>query len=407
MHGNIKGVDMPEVNRRQFIKAGVMALPFVMSGVCPVTAGILSSAGSKTNVRGKIFKNDAPDTPGVFSKPASFQRVLSENKIMCTLCPNQCILSSGDRGICRSRVNVENQLYSISYGNPCAVHVDPVEKKPLYHFKPQSNVFSIACAGCNFRCLNCQNWEISQSRPEEMTTYRLFPDDVVEKTLESGSSSIAYTYSEPTTFYEYMLDTARLARDSGLSNIWISNGYINTEPLDRLCRVLDAANVNLKAFSDKVYLELNGGRLQPVLDTFELLNRRGIHFEITHLVVPGYTDQDIMMKQMVEWILSTLGPMHPLHFLRFFPHYRLNRLRPTPEDVLTRFRQTAMDMGMKYVYVGNVPEHEGNHTYCHACGKLVVERKGYRIMQFHIQDSKCRFCGETIPGIWHDRVKNT
>lgn len=319
---------------------------------------------------------------------------------MCTLCPNQCVLRVGDRSICRSRVNMDGKLFSIAYGNPCSVNVDPVEKKPLFHFKPATRTFSIACAGCNFRCLNCQNWEISQAKPEDINGYALFPEQVVEQARHANAISIAYTYSEPTTFFEYMADTAIMAKEKGLYNIWVSNGFINPEPLSFLCELIDGANVNLKAYSDDVYRALNGGRLEPVLNTFKMLHDKKVHFEITNLVVPGYTDDDRMMKQMVSWILKTLGPDHPLHFLRFFPQYRLDRLRPTSVSVLSRFRATAMDMGIKYVYVGNVPGHEGNHTFCHACGKKIVERNGYSIARLHIRDTRCEFCDTVIPGVW-------
>ncbi len=395
---------MEKMTRRQWLTlAGSMA-PAV-AGIClgfpyDACAGLFSKGKSLGSVKGKIFKNDAPSSPWQWSAPARFYQTLGQKRVMCSTCPNRCVLSPGDRSVCRSRVNIDGTLYSLAYGNPCAVNVDPMEKKPLFHFKAGTSVFSIACTGCSFRCLNCQNWEISQVKPEDVRARTLFPDQVVEKAVETQSPSIAYTYSEATTFYEYMTDTAQKAKEKGLSNIYISNGYINPEPLDYLCRVIDAANVNLKAFSDPVYQALNGGRLKPVLNTFETLHEKGVHFEITNLVVPGYTDDPAMMEAMCQWILDRLGPDHPLHFLRFFPQYRLNRLPPTPVDTLTRFRQKAMDMGIRYVYAGNVPGHEGNHTYCHNCGKKIVERKGYAAPVVHIRDSRCEFCATKIPGVW-------
>jgi len=221
------------------------------------------------------------------------------------------------------------------------MNVDPIEKKPLFHFKPRSKAFSIATTGCNFRCLNCQNWEISQAKPREVRHYELFPADVIKTAQHSKCGSIAYTYSEATTFFEYMIDTARLARDNGISNLWISNGYINRKPLLELCSVLDAANVNLKSFSDAIYRKLNGGRLQPVLDTFKTLHQQEVHFEMTTLVVPGYVDDTEMIKQMCQWILTNLGPDYPLHFLRFFPRYKLDRLPSTPVSTLVRFSQAC------------------------------------------------------------------
>jgi pyruvate formate lyase activating enzyme len=278
--------------------------------------------------------------------------------------------------------------------------VDPVEKKPLYHFHPESKVFSLATTGCNFRCLNCQNWEISQTKPEQVRHQELFPAEAVRKAALSGSASIAYTYSEPTTFFEYMQDIAHGARKAGLKNLWISNGYINRKPLMELCRVLDGANINLKAHNDAIYRQLNGGRLQPVLNTFKTLHQQGVHFEITNLVIPGYTDDEQLAMQMCQWILSNLGPDHPLHFLRFFPRYKLDRLPPTPVSTLTRFRELALQAGIRYVYVGNVPGHPGNNTYCHHCGRMIIERRGYAIPVYGLSGSRCGFCDTVIPGVW-------
>lgn len=382
---------METVTRREFIKKGALALPaWLLCGaeLPAATAGI------------GIFKGDAPDTLWKWSKPAMFFKRLEKKKVMCLTCPNACVLSPGDRSACRSRVNLDGTLYSLSYGNPCAANVDPMEKKPLYHFTPGSRVFSIAAAGCNFRCLNCQNWEISQARPEDVRFFDMFPDTVVEKTVATGSAAIAYTYSEAVTYYEYMVDTASAAREKHIFNLLISNGYIRQEPLNYLCRLIDGANINLKSFSDRIYRKLNQGRLAPVLETFRTLNRKRVHFEITTLVIPGYTDDEEMFTAMCGWILSELGDMHPLHLLRFFPRYRLDRLEPTPVGTLERFRDKARSMGLNYTYIGNVPGHEGNHTYCHGCGRLLIRRDGYHIAEMHIKTSTCRFCGARIPGVW-------
>jgi pyruvate formate lyase activating enzyme len=280
------------------------------------------------------------------------------------------------------------------------VHLDPIEKKPLYHFRPESTCFSIATTGCNLRCLNCQNWEISQVRPEDVHTSELFPDQAVAAALKSKATAIAYTYSEPIIFYEYTYDTAVRARDAGLRNLLISAGYINPEPLRQLCGVIDGANVNLKSFSDDIYRRLNGARLDPVLATFEILHAAGVHFEMTNLVVPGYVDDPAMVRQMCRWIVSHLGPDHPLHFSRFFPRYKLDRLAPTPVATLERFQAIALEAGIRYVYVGNVPGHPGSHTYCHHCGKQIIERRGYLSETRHMDGGRCAFCGTQIPGVW-------
>jgi len=392
---------MKKISRRNFIFYSTALL----SSAFPCNAFALLKEkkyeiSGPDDIRGKIFKGDAPAKPWKWAHEGYFYKKLEGGKVVCGICPNRCILSPGDRSVCRSRVNINGILYSLTYGNPCALNVDPIEKKPLFHFKPRSKAFSIATTGCNFRCLNCQNWEISQVKPTEVRHHELFPPGVIKAAIQSGSESIAYTYSEPTTFFEYMIDTARLAKENGLNNLWISNGYINKKPLLEFCKVLDGANVNLKSFSDAIYRKLNGGRLEPVLNTFKTLHEQKIHFEITNLAVPGYTDDPDMVKKMCEWIIKNLGTDHPLHFLRFFPRYKLDRLPPTPVSTLTRFRELAMQEGIRYVYLGNVPDHEGNNTYCHNCKKLLIERQGYYIPTYNIIGNKCKFCKTVIPGVW-------
>ena len=248
-----------------------------------------------------------------------------------------------------------------------------------------------------------QNWEISQARPAEVAAYvrELFPADVIQAAQKSRAQSIAYTYSEPITFFEYMIDTARIAREGGLHNVWVSNAYINPKPLVELCRVLDAATLNIKSYDDDIYRKLNGGRLKPVLNTFRTLHEQDIHFELINLVVPGYTDQEHMIKAMCDWILENIGPDHPLHFIRFFPRYKLDRLPPTPVSTLSRYRELALQQGIRYVYVGNVARHDGNHTYCHNCKKLLIERQGYFIPTYNLEGDHCKFCNTRIPGVWH------
>ena len=392
---------MNKISRRNFIfySSALLTTAFPCSAFA-LMRGKKYEISGPDDIRGKVFKGDAPAKPWKWTHEGYFYKKLEGGKVVCGICPNRCILSPGDRSVCRSRVNINGILYSLTYGNPCALNVDPIEKKPLFHFKPRSKAFSLATTGCNFRCLNCQNWEISQVKPTEVRHHELFPSGVIKAAIQSGSESIAYTYSEPTTFFEYMLDTARLAKTNGLYNLWISNGYINKKPLLEFCKVLDGANVNLKSFSDAIYRKLNGGRLQPVLNTFKTLHEQKVHFEITNLAVPGYTDDPDMVKKMCVWILKNLGTDHPLHFLRFFPRYKLDRLPPTPVSTLTRFRELALQEGIRYVYVGNVPDHEGNNTFCHNCKKLLIERQGYYIPTYNMIGNKCKFCNTVIPGVW-------
>ena len=318
----------------------------------------------------------------------------------CGLCPRRCVIPDGRRGYCGVRENRGGVLYTLVYAKPVAIHIDPIEKKPLFHFLPASTAYSIATAGCNLKCKFCQNWEISQSRPEELDYVYLTPQDLVEKVKASGSPTIAYTYSEPTIFYEYMLETAKLARGKGLRNMMHSNGYINEAPLKELAKYLDAANIDLKGFSDEYYAKLTEGTLEPVLNSLKLLKKEGVHVEITTLILSGFNDDEALIRKMCLWIRENLGPETPLHFSRFFPMYKLTGLHPTPVEALKRARQVAMNCGLKYVYLGNIPEDPAENTYCPGCGKIVIERRGFFVAQNDLKDGKCKFCGERIAGVW-------
>jgi len=393
---------MKALSRRQFILSGAAALgscAFACDALCALE-GLSDFKKTSDDIFGQITKNDAPKTLWKWSREGYSYQQLPDGSVVCGICPHSCVLEKGDRSVCRSKVNFNGKLYSLAYGNPCSVNLDPIEKKPLFHFHPRITAFSIAPTGCNFRCLNCQNWQISQFKPEEVKTHDLFPEKVIEKAKEVKAASIAYTYSEAITYFEYMFDTAKLAKENGLYNLWISNGYINPEPLADLCKVIDAANINLKSFSDDIYRKLNGGRIAPVLNTFKTLHQQGVHFEMTTLVVPRYVDDPALFKTQCQWIMANLGPDHPFHLLRFFPNYKLDRLPPTPVDILTKFREIAMQEGLRYVYVGNVPGHEGSNTYCHQCGKLLIERIGFIMPVYHLEGNVCKYCGAVIPGKW-------
>ena len=387
------------MTRKEFLRSVGIGLSALLCA--RPSDGLASDArNERKSIRGRIFRKDGPVKAWKWSHEAFDYVSDAGGRVQCGICPNRCILGPGDRSVCRSRVNIDGKLYSLAYGNPCAVHVDPIEKKPLNHFYPATSVFSIATTGCNFRCLNCQNYEISQRKPEDVRHAELFPAEVVEAAIEKETPSIAYTYSEAITFYEYTYDTAEQARAAGLKNVLVSNGYINQDPLLRLCGYLDGANINLKSFDDHIYRCLNGGTLQPVLNTFKTLHQQDVWFEMTTLIVPTYVDDPEMIKRMCAWILQELGPDYPLHFLRFFPQYKLKRLPPTPVATLERLRDVALAEGIHYVYVGNVPGHEGCHTYCHNCGNLLIERNGYLLAQNHIRAGRCEFCRTLIPGRW-------
>ncbi len=341
----------------------------------------------------------ADDTLWKWSKEALFVEPAGDG-VHCLKCPNSCVIPAGGTGTCRNRVNVRGKLYSIAYGNPCAVHVDPIEKKPLLHFLPGTRAFSIAAAGCNLACLNCQNWEISQVSPKETRNHDLMPRAVVDECRQSGCASIAYTYSEPTTFYEYAFDTAEIARREGIRNVWKSNGYIEELPLRTLGRVMDAANIDLKSFDDTLYARLNAGTLAPVLRTLRVFREMRVWLEITNLVIPGWTDDVSMIRRMCAWLCSNGLADAPLHFSRFVPIYKLNQLPPTPVKRLEEAHAAAVSEGMQYVYIGNVPGHPAEHTYCHHCKKIVFKRRGYSILSSNLKKGKCGFCGTGIPGVW-------
>lgn len=339
------------------------------------------------------------DVPWKWSKEAIYF-VSNPRGVKCKLCPQNCTIEIGQTGDCRTRMNYNGKLYSIAYGNPCAVHVDPIEKKPLYHFLPKSLSYSIATAGCNLACLNCQNWEISQASPRETRNYDLMPEKVVAEAKKAGCASISYTYAEPVAFYEYTLDTSMLARQQGIKNIIVSAGYINPAPLRQWCKYIDAANIDLKSFSNDIYEMLNAGTLQPVLDTLKILKEEGVWLEITNLVVPTWTDDMDMVKKMCDWLVNQGMDSAPLHFSRFQPLHKLNHLPATPVQTLEKARQIAINAGMKYVYIGNVPNHQAGNTYCPGCKKLLIERKGYFIIQNNLENTSCKFCHEKIDGVW-------
>jgi pyruvate formate lyase activating enzyme len=298
-------------------------------------------------------------------------------------------------------MNKNGKMHTLVYGNPCSVHVDPIEKKPLFHVLPQSSAFSIATAGCNLHCKFCQNWQISQSAPEDVKNYDLGPDKVVAAALKSNCQSIAYTYTEPIVFYEYTFDTAQRAHEQDLLNLMITAGYINEEPLRELCPHIDAANVDLKGMTEEYYRKMCLGTLAPVLNTLQIMKDQGLWIEITNLIVPTWNDTESDIRKLCQWVVRHLGQDVPVHFSRFWPMHQLKNLPPTPVKTLSRAWEIAREEGVRYPYVGNVPGHKGNHTHCPQCQKLLIKRKGYMILENHIKDSQCEYCRTPIAGIWN------
>ncbi|MCM8780690.1 MAG: AmmeMemoRadiSam system radical SAM enzyme [Candidatus Omnitrophica bacterium] len=333
-------------------------------------------------------------------REALYYEKLDNQSVQCQLCPRRCVIPKGRRGFCGVRENINGTLYTLVYAKPVAINIDPIEKKPLFHFLPGTTAFSVATAGCNMRCKFCQNWQISQRKPEEVEYAYLEPSDLIQKLRESNSPTIAYTYTEPTVFYEYILETAKLAKGAGFKNIMHSAGYINPAPLRQLAKYLDAANIDLKGFSHDYYANMSEATLEPVLDTLRILKEEGVHLEITNLIVSGYNDDVETIIKMCLWIKENLGADTPLHFSRFYPSYKLLAVNSTPVVTLEKARQIALDCGLKYVYIGNVPGHPAEHTYCPRCKRILIRRVGYTVLENNIEQGKCKFCQERLEGVW-------
>ncbi len=382
------------LSKREFIKRSAL-------GLGAMTCGFNELCIVK-DVFGSAIENYEPlqtDKLEKWTIEASFY-IETPKGLKCLICPNECKMLEGETSECKTKTNINGKLYSIAYGNPCAVHIDPIEKKPLFHFLPSSKAYSIATAGCNLKCLNCQNWEISQASPTKTKNYDLPPKYVVEECIKSNCRSIAYTYSDPVAYYEYCFDTAKIAREKGIKNVLVSAGYINEKPLRELCKYIDAANIDLKSFSNENYEMLNAGKLDPVLNTLKILRDEGVWLEITNLVVPNWTDDLGMISEMCDWLANNGFRDYPLFFSRFFPKYKLLQLPPTPVTTLIKAREIALAAGLNYVYIGNVPGTNAENTICPHCKNIVVERKGFQIINYNLQNGNCNFCNTKINGIW-------
>ncbi|HOB84257.1 MAG TPA: AmmeMemoRadiSam system radical SAM enzyme [Bacteroidales bacterium] len=359
----------------------------------------LALSAGITAMPGRVFLNDIYSEEQSGRRIAMFQEETPRG-VMCLICPNECVLKEGEVSQCNNRIVRNSKLYTMAFGNPCSVNVDPMEKKPLYHFLPGSRAYSIATAGCNLACLNCQNWTISQTRPDRTRNYDLMPERVVEEAVKNSCRSIAYTYSEPVSFFEYAYETASLARKAGVKNVIKSNGYVNPEPLRKLCTVADAANIDLKSFRESTYLKLSGGKLQPVLEALKIYRDSGVWLEITNLVVPSWTDKPEEIAAMCKWLSENGFKDNPIHFSRFYPVYKLDQLPPTPVELLNNAAKIARAEGLRYVYTGNIPGNEQANTLCPGCGTTLIIREGYRVVTNNISGGRCHKCGREIRGIW-------
>ena len=334
-------------------------------------------------------------------KEACLYEKLENLKVRCMLCNHGCVIKNLARGICGVRENREGRLLSLVYGKVIASHCDPIEKKPLSHFLPGTLSYSIATVGCNFRCLFCQNADISQMPADrnKIVGEDMTPEEIVTNALQTGSASISYTYTEPTIYFELALDTSRLAVSKGLKNVFVSNGYMTERCLEEISPDLHAANVDLKAFSDTFYKEQCGAKLAPVLKTLETMKRLGVWLEVTTLVIPGLNDSNRDIEGIARF-LANLDPDIPWHISRFHPTYRLQNAPSTPADTIRRARDMGYEAGLKYVYTGNLPGDNGEKTFCHGCGQILIDRYGFQVLRNEIKDGACPGCGEKIPGVW-------
>jgi pyruvate formate lyase activating enzyme len=320
--------------------------------------------------------------------------------VKCLLCAQGCILHPDERGRCRARINVNGEMRSLVYGHPVTIHIDPIEKKPFYHFLPGSSAFSLATSGCPLHCKFCQNWEISQASPEDFKTEFVSPRAVTAAAAERRAPVIAFTYNEPTVFTEYLTDIARAAREQKIRCVLVSCGFMNPEPLDEMCGLLAAIKIDLKGFSEDFYRKVCGAELQPVLRSLRHIGKSKVHLEIVNLVVPTLNDSEKMMQSLSEWVVGELGRDVPIHFTRFHPDYQLLNLPPTPVETLERAREIAMARGVHFAYVGNVPDHPGNHTYCPHCGRVVIRRNSFFVLEMNLSGGNCKFCGKPLAGVW-------
>jgi len=359
--------------------------------------GLLTSSlveGSRPKAGQQVAVGDLP------TREASWYRKLEEGRIECQLCPQGCKVADRERGTCGNRENRGGTYYTLVHSLACAVHVDPIEKKPFFHVLPGEKALSFSTAGCNVECKFCQNWEISQFRPEQVPAYYLPPEELVTTATRTGSKLTAATYGEPVVFWEYVRDVAIAANAAGLRPTVVSNGFIQEQPLREIVPLLSAIKVDLKSFSDEFYRQQVRGKLEPVLRTLQVIREVGTWFEIVVLLVPTLNDSEAEIEALAAWVVGNLGPDVPLHFTRFHPTYRLTELPPTPVATLERSWSIARDQGLHFAYLGNVPGHPGENTVCPGCGKILIRRMGFRILEMSLVDGTCPACGRSIPGVW-------
>jgi len=382
---------MPGFHRRNFLKClgcGAAAIAASQTDLLPEIVGGIQNACAFDY------------TKELSSVEARYYKKLEEGGIECGLCPRHCRITDMERGYCGVRENRDDIYYTLVYGLPCAINIDPIEKKPLFHFYPGTSALSLATAGCNVNCKFCQNWDISQSRPEQTSNINLPPREIVDLCLQRKVTNLAYTYSEPVIFYEYMYDIAKLGREKSIHSVMITNGYIEERPLAELLPQLDAIKVDIKAIREDYYKNIVDGELKPVLDRLIQIKKAGVWLELVYLVVPTLNDSEGEFRDMAIWIKEYLGIDTPLHYSRFHPQYLIKNLPPTPENTLQKAHDISRAEGLEYVYLGNLTGHPAESTYCPGCGMILIERKGYSILKYNLDGNQCRVCKREIPGLF-------
>ncbi|HXX15615.1 MAG TPA: AmmeMemoRadiSam system radical SAM enzyme [Candidatus Eremiobacteraceae bacterium] len=384
----LTGVVATNHDRRAFLK---------LAGVPCLCACAASCVGG---LSGLAFGTESPADDARFIVEAQFYEKLPYKKTRCKLCPRECVIDDRERGYCGVRENDGGSYYTLVHSRVCAAHIDPIEKKPFFHFCPGTPAFSVATAGCNVNCKMCQNWDISQSRPEQVRSTYLPAKELANVAQQNRCPIIAYTYSEPVVFYEYLRDAADAGHALGIKSVVVTGAFVQQDPLKKLCQGVDAIKVDLKAFSDKFYKEVVNGELKPVLDALVTMRKLGMWNEIVYLVIPTLNDSDTEFRALAQWIKSDLGVDVPLHFSRFHPEYLLKNLPPTPLETLERAKAIADAEGLHYVYLGNVPGHPAENTYCPKCHRVVIGRIGFTVTEMHLRKGKCEYCQQAIPGVW-------
>jgi pyruvate formate lyase activating enzyme len=374
------GNDRVFLNRRSLLKKMI----FLLSGI-----GCSS-----------LFPDEALGEKVLTFREAMFYKSVNGQNVQCLLCPRECVISNGKRGFCRNRENRGGTLYTLVYGRPAVVDIGPIEKAPLYHFIPGHFRLCLTCASCNLRCKHCQNWHLSQKSFEELNHYSYSPSEIVQQAKDHKLSSISFTYTEPTVYYEYLYDISSIAKQMGMKTSIVSNGYINREPFLKLLKVLDVVKIDLKGFSEKFYEEVCSATLKPVLESLLTVKKEKVWLEIVNLVIPTLNDDPEMIDDMCRWIKENLGQDTPLHFTRFFPNYKLTHLSPTPVSALESAYEIAKKNGLRYVYIGNVPGHIYNSTFCPFCNRKVIHRTQFDILEMNVVNGKCKFCNSPLQGKW-------